>query len=153
MSPKMSDQIASRVVIVSGGSNGIGAAVVAGFNRQGAIVIIVDLLSTESSARKVIESLSSPSNARFMLADITDWDQLREVFRTVHLEFGCIDLVIANAGSMEHQPTVEDSFDENGELEAPTEAYRTIDVNLKGCLNSMSLSALVESDDGSDHFA
>ncbi|KAL4867112.1 hypothetical protein BDV12DRAFT_186976 [Aspergillus spectabilis] len=120
--------MSTKVAIVTGGSNGIGAATGAHLNRSGTTVIIVELASTERSAQELIAHLPSPSGALFFPADITDW------------HFNRLDLVIANAGTMEHTPILEDTYDENGELEAPTEAYRTVDTNLKGSLNTLKLA-------------
>jgi NAD(P)-dependent dehydrogenase (short-subunit alcohol dehydrogenase family) len=130
--------LTSTVALVTGGSNGIGAAVVTRLNSAGATVIIVDLESTKSSAKTLISSLPSPHNAVFMPANIADWVQLRSVFSAARTRFGRLDFVIANAGTMEHQHVLEDTFDEQGELEEPRDAYRVIDVNLKGSLNSMT---------------
>lgn len=71
-----------------------------------------------------------------MPADITDWAELRSVFQTVQERYQRLDFVVANAGTMEHEPILQDTYDADGRLEEPTEAYRTIDVNLKGSLNS-----------------
>ncbi|KAL2849021.1 dehydrogenase with different specificitie [Aspergillus pseudodeflectus] len=132
--------LTSTVALVTGGSNGIGAAVVTQLNSAGATVIIVDLESTKSSANTLISSLPSPHNAVFMPANIADWVELRSVFSAARTRFGRLDFVIANAGTMEHQPVLEDSFDEQGELEEPRDAYRVIDVNLKGSLNTLKLA-------------
>ncbi|KAL3440854.1 hypothetical protein BJX65DRAFT_300161 [Aspergillus insuetus] len=132
--------LTSTVALVTGGSNGIGAAIVTRLNSAGTTVIIVDLESTESSAKTLISSLQSPQNAVFMPANIADWVQLRSVFSAVQTQFGRLDFVIANAGTMEHEPVLEDSFDSEGELEEPRDAYRVIDVNLKGSLNTLKLA-------------
>jgi NAD(P)-dependent dehydrogenase (short-subunit alcohol dehydrogenase family) len=134
--------LTSTVALVTGGSNGIGAAVVTRLNSAGATVIIVDLESTESSAKTLISSLNLPQNAVFMPANIADWVQLRSVFSAVQTKFGRLDFVIANAGTMEYEPVLEDTFDSEGELEEPRDAYRVIDVNLKGSLNSTPCSPL-----------
>ncbi|KAL2824822.1 hypothetical protein BJY01DRAFT_256405 [Aspergillus pseudoustus] len=133
--------LTSAIALVTGGSNGIGAAVVSHLNTAGATVVIVDLASTESSAQTVIASLPQPSNALFLAADVADWLQLRAVFGEVRRRFGGrLHLVVACAGTMEHHSILEDRFDVDGELEEPSEAYRTIDVNLKGSLNTLKLA-------------
>lgn len=69
-----------------------------------------------------------------MPADITNWAALRCVFESVQQRYQRLDFVVANAGTMEHEPILQDSYDANGMLEEPAETYRTIDVNLKGTL-------------------
>jgi NAD(P)-dependent dehydrogenase (short-subunit alcohol dehydrogenase family) len=72
-----------------------------------------------------------------MAADIINWAELRSVFESIQQRYKRLDFVVANAGTMEHEPILQDSYDADGKLEAPREAYRAIDVNLKGSLNSM----------------
>jgi NAD(P)-dependent dehydrogenase (short-subunit alcohol dehydrogenase family) len=62
---------------------------------------------------------------------------MRSLFRTTREKFGQVDIVIANAGLMESKGFFEFEEDENGELQEPKEAYRVVDVNLKGSMNSM----------------
>ena len=70
----------------------------------------------------------------FYETDITDWQNMRGLFRTAKSRFGQIDFVIANAGLMESKPFFEFEEDEKGELLESTESNRVIDVNLKGSL-------------------
>lgn len=68
---------------------------------------------------------------------------MSELFSQTKQKFGSIDVVVANAGMMEtkHFFDFEGEVDENGELKEPKEAYRVIDVNLKGTMNSTYRSA------------
>ncbi|KAJ5355123.1 short-chain dehydrogenase reductase 2a [Penicillium cataractarum] len=134
------NSLLSKVALVTGGSHGIGAATVTRLNGSGATVIIVDLASTAHSAQELINSLPCPSRSCFMPADIRDWAELRSVFQSVQQRYQRLDFVVANAGTMEHEPILQDSYDSNGMLEEPAEAYRTIDVNLKGTLNTLKLA-------------
>jgi NAD(P)-dependent dehydrogenase (short-subunit alcohol dehydrogenase family) len=68
--------------------------------------------------------------------DITNWDSMRTLFRETKKRFGQVDIVIANAGLMESKEFFEFEEDESGELKEPKEAYKVIDVNLKGTMNS-----------------
>ena len=63
---------------------------------------------------------------------------MTQLFSRTKEKFGSIEVVVANAGMMEtkHFFDFEDEMDENGELKEPKEAYRVIDVNLKGTMNS-----------------
>ncbi|OOQ84517.1 short chain dehydrogenase/reductase [Penicillium brasilianum] len=134
------NSLLSKVALVTGGSHGIGAATVTRLNGSRATVIIEDLKSTAHSAHELITSLPCPSRACFMAADITDWAELRSVFQSVHQRYQRLDFVVANAGTMGCEPILQDSYDADGRLEEPTEAYRTIDVNLKGTLNTLKLA-------------
>jgi NAD(P)-dependent dehydrogenase (short-subunit alcohol dehydrogenase family) len=68
--------------------------------------------------------------------DITNWASMQSLFRETKSRFGQIDIVIANAGLMESEPFFDFEEDSQGELTEPTEAYKVIDVNLKGTMNS-----------------
>lgn len=126
-----------RTVIVTGGAGGIGAQTIRSFHAQGCNVVIADLPFSEGAADYLISTLSSPDRAMFHKTDITDWDDMRSLFRATKDKFGQVDIVIANAGLMESKGFFDFEEDENGELVEPKEAYKIIDVNLKGTMNSI----------------
>jgi NAD(P)-dependent dehydrogenase (short-subunit alcohol dehydrogenase family) len=71
--------------VITGASGGIGAAAVALFRHEGAVVIGVDLLA------------DSPGD-RALQVDVTSEDQVREMFATVRRDYGRIDVLFNNAG-------------------------------------------------------
>lgn len=110
------------------------------FNANGANVVVADLERTRNSADDLISSLPAPARASFVAVSITDWAQMQHLFRTTVAKFGCIDIVVANAAVMESSPVVNSKdSDANDDLEEPIEAYKVIDTNLKGTLNSKYL--------------
>lgn len=129
--------LASKTAIVTGAANGIGAQIVRLFNTHGANVVMADLESARASADAVIASLSDPSTATFVPTDILDWGQMKTLFRDAVARHGSVEIVVANAGVMESRGVFDmTNVDERGELRESTEGFRTIDVNLKGTLNS-----------------
>lgn len=134
------EELRDKTVIVTGAAGGIGAETVRLFNTHGANVVVADLERTRSSAEALIASLPAPTRARFGPVDITNWVQMKQLFRQAVDEFGSVDVVVANAGVMESAsvldtpPTPDGGSDDD--LEEPSEAYRVIDINLKGTLNS-----------------
>ncbi|KAF1925570.1 3-hydroxyacyl-CoA dehydrogenase type-2 [Didymella exigua CBS 183.55] len=129
-----------KTVIVTGGAGGIGAQTIRTFHAHGCNVVIADLSFAKGAAESLIASLSEPSRALFHETDITDWQAMRNLFRSTKEKFGQVDIVIANAGLMESIGFFDFDEDETGELKEPKEAYKIIDVNLKGSMNTLRLA-------------
>jgi NAD(P)-dependent dehydrogenase (short-subunit alcohol dehydrogenase family) len=125
-----------RTVIVTGGAGDIGAQTIRAFHAHGCNIVIADLPFTQSAADSLIASLNNSNRVLFHETDITNWQAMLSLFKTTREKFGQIDIVIANAGMMESKSFFDFEEAENGELREPTEAYRVIDVNLKGSMNS-----------------
>ena len=80
----------NRVAIVTGGANGLGAAIVDRFIEEGARGVILDRQS---------DSHTQPSNSwRVLKVDVRDPDSLRAAFDEALNVFGTVDIVVANAG-------------------------------------------------------
>lgn len=139
LDPDLLWQAAGKTVIITGGANGIGAATAALYNRHGASVVIADLPAAQPAADTLIPTLSHPDRAMFVPTNILDWAQMTRLFKQAKERFGRIDIVVANAAIMETAPVLDlDAVNENGELLESQEAFRVIDVNIKGTLNSKS---------------
>lgn len=131
------EELKGKTVIVTGAAGGIGAATARTYHDHGANVVLADLEQTRSTANSVVASFSEPARALFVPVDILDWAQMTHLFRLTREKFGSIDIVVANAGVMESSQVLEsEDVDDQGDLEEPKEAYRVIDINLKGTLNS-----------------
>ena len=128
-----------KTVIVTGGAGGIGAQTIRIFHAHGCNVVIADLSFAKDAAESIITSLSDTDRALYHETDITDWQAMRGLFRATKEKFGQVDIVIANAGLMESRGFFDFDEDESGELKEPKEAYKIVDVNLKGTMNSTSL--------------
>jgi NAD(P)-dependent dehydrogenase (short-subunit alcohol dehydrogenase family) len=123
--------LSSRVVVVTGGTQGLGRAMVAAFARCGAEVIVVSRRrdACEEVAAEVHE-LGGRAVAR--PCHIGHWDELEPLVERIYEEFGRIDVLVNNAGS---SPLY-------GRLSDVSEALwdKTLALNLKG---PFRLSALV----------
>lgn len=71
MATSIANDLAGKTALVTGGSNGIGAAIVQAYAVLNANIVIADLPSTSSHADKVISSLKHPDRAIFVPVDIT----------------------------------------------------------------------------------
>jgi NAD(P)-dependent dehydrogenase (short-subunit alcohol dehydrogenase family) len=107
--------IREKVVLITGGAGGIGAAMAREFSGAGAgAVIIADL--DEDAAATVATSVGGEA----VRLDVTDENQTRSVIETIHQRHGAIDLLCLNAGI----PT-------DGSVDAPNADWqRTWDVNV-----------------------
>lgn len=78
-----------RIVLVTGGCNGIGRAICEGFASSGATVVCAD----------VAEELASqlPAGVAFRLADTTSEEQCRKVVEWTVESFGALDVLVNNA--------------------------------------------------------
>jgi len=130
--------LSGRTAIITGGAGGIGAETVRLFHEYGAKVVIADLSFAEKAAGELISSLSS--RVIFVPTDILDWSSMLSLFAQTKQKFGSVEFVVANAGLMETKHFFDMEVDEKGELKEPKEAYKVIDVNLKGTMNTLRLA-------------
>jgi NADP-dependent 3-hydroxy acid dehydrogenase YdfG len=120
----MGNNIAGKVVVITGASSGLGEATARLLSAQGASVALgarrVDRL------KSLAGQLTQGSGKAIAVAtDVTDSHQVKQlVDKAVHA-FGRIDVMINNAGLMPHSPLERLKIDDWN---------RTIDVNIKGVL-------------------
>ncbi|RIB12498.1 hypothetical protein C2G38_1976563 [Gigaspora rosea] len=86
-------QIKDRVVIITGGANGIGAALARRLVLEGAQVVIGDI--DKKSGQELINELSQNNkvNAIFVFCDVTNFNHLRQLFDTAQTTFGGVDII------------------------------------------------------------
>jgi 3-oxoacyl-[acyl-carrier protein] reductase len=111
-----------RVVLITGASSGIGAAVARAFGAAGANVVVHYNQSEEAAQAVARDIETSGGTALPAQADVTDPQQLRGLVEQTIERFGRIDILINNAGSLIIRQPV---------AEMPDETYQqVIDVNL-----------------------
>lgn len=86
-----------KVVFVSGGSQGLGAAVARAAVREGAAVVVTGR-RPEVGEELVGELAEQGYTARFVQADIADVEQARSAVAAAVAEFGRIDCLVNSAG-------------------------------------------------------
>jgi galactose dehydrogenase len=87
-----------RVVLITGGGSGIGAALVAGFARQGAKVAFIDIAEADSKALAAEVSATSAHPVAFYPADLRDTDAIRAAVAAVVADLGPVRVLVNNAG-------------------------------------------------------
>lgn len=86
-----------KVAIVTGGSMGIGAAIVEGFVKEGANVVIADI--NIDAAHKLAEKLGKGAvKVLAVKTDVTKKSDVDKLASTTMKEFGKIDILVNNAG-------------------------------------------------------
>jgi NAD(P)-dependent dehydrogenase (short-subunit alcohol dehydrogenase family) len=107
-----------KVVLITGAAEGIGAAAVELFCRQGSQVVFLDI--ADESAHKLMDQLLAVEGAAkptFLHCDVTDLDHLQDCAQKVLTQFGRVDVLINNAafaGPNSRVPTAQvtrESFD------------------------------------------
>lgn len=87
--------LAGRHVLISGGSSGIGAALVEAFALQQSNVTFLDILPGEHLERRW------PQRVKFLSCDVTDTDRLQATIREAISNSGPVDVLINNAAQDE----------------------------------------------------
>jgi NAD(P)-dependent dehydrogenase (short-subunit alcohol dehydrogenase family) len=88
----MTERLAGRVAVVTGGGSGIGLATARRFAAEGARVVVVDIDETAGAAA------ADEVDGLFIAADVTDEQQVRELFARTATELGRVDVAFNNAG-------------------------------------------------------
>ena len=94
-----------KVVLITGGTGGIGYTVSKEFLASGASVIVIG--SDKAKTQKAAEELSSLGKAYGYAVDITDTASVERAVKAIVNEFGKIDVLVQCAGSMGGKPGLE----------------------------------------------
>jgi len=108
----MAGRLDGKVCVITGAASGIGAESARLFAAEGAKVVGVDVAEGSEGVLA-------------LQADVTDEEQVREMYERTKQEFGRVDVLFNNAGI---NPT-----DDSSAIETTLEAWQRVqDVNLKG---------------------
>ena len=94
----MQKTYAYKIVLVTGGAQGIGLGMAQTFAREGATVIITDC--DQEAGKEAVEKLKQEKlRVQFELCDVSLENQLSELFETVGKTHKKLDVLINNAGT------------------------------------------------------
>ena len=115
--------LADRVALVTGGSRGIGKAVVELFASYGTHVAVNYVKDEEAAMTTVALARSHDVRALAIQADVSQIDEAERLVQQTREHFGRVDFLICNAGIWE-----------GGPVESISEELwnKTFDINLKG---------------------
>ena len=117
-------RLKDKVAIITGGARGIGKATAEIFTKEGATVIIWDML--DEGEKTVADLRLAGFNAEFQKISVTDVPALEAAAQSIVDKYGKIDIIINNAGITRDKSFLKMSHDE---------WQQVIDVNLTGVFN------------------
>jgi NAD(P)-dependent dehydrogenase (short-subunit alcohol dehydrogenase family) len=94
---ELSMRLEGKVAIVSGAASGMGAATARRFAREGAKVVIADMLE-DDGGKVAAEIARANGTAEFMRLDVTSETDWQTVVDTTVQKFGKLDILVNNAG-------------------------------------------------------
>ena len=110
MKRKLQDQVA----IITGASSGIGAGCAKEMAKEGANVIVnYPVAQAREMAEKVVEEIvANGGRAMAYKCDVSNEEEVKEMFAGVINEFGTVDILINNAGLQKDAPFTEMTLDQ-----------------------------------------
>lgn len=96
--------LTGQKALVTGANSGIGRAVAIALGQAGADVVVNYVVGDEQANAVVEEIRSAGAKAYAHLADVSQEDQVRQMFQHMTGEFGTIDILVNNAGLQRDAP-------------------------------------------------
>jgi len=115
-------RIKDKAALISGSGSGIGRAIANRFAKEGAIVIINDVVDERAkSALDEIKQFSPESS--ISLFDVSRWDEVQKAIDSIVKRYGRLDILVNNAGVLR----------DNYLTKMPVEDWDfVLNINLKG---------------------
>jgi NAD(P)-dependent dehydrogenase (short-subunit alcohol dehydrogenase family) len=94
----MSDSLAGKIVFITGGGSGLGAALCNTLSAAGATIMVAD--RNQDTSRAVAESLSTAKSSAYAIScDVGDPMAAEQAITQTIEKFGALDVLINNAGT------------------------------------------------------
>ncbi|WP_085991171.1 SDR family NAD(P)-dependent oxidoreductase [Oceanobacillus senegalensis] len=131
--------LSGKVILIAGGSRGIGAQMARDYAEQGANLVIASRNLDACSSLGLEITATSHVEVLPVRCDMANLDDIRSMYRQTVDKFGKVDIIVNNAGVNRTKPAIEvteDDFD------------FTFDVNIKGLFFSCQEAAKIMMDQG-----
>ncbi|NKI92934.1 SDR family oxidoreductase [Rhizobacter sp. SG703] len=121
--------VGGKVVLVTGGSSGIGLAAAIKFAEAGAITLICarDEAKLAEARKEILLAAGKDARVETFSSDIADEASCRDLIDWINANFGGVDFLVNNAGRSIRR-AIESSYDRFHDFE------RTMQLNYFGCL-------------------
>ena len=126
-----------KTVIITGGSEGVGAAAARMFAEAGANLLLV--ARNKKNLEAIAEELRDKTRVEIFAMDVSDADACVDLFKKANFEFGRIDVLVNNAGYHQRGPFTTVDANDLGKM---------IDVNLKAPIVLTRLALPYMEDEG-----
>jgi 3-oxoacyl-[acyl-carrier protein] reductase len=130
----------NKVILVTGASRGIGAAVAKELAQRGAKVIVNYAGGLQSAEETVAAIINAGGDAIAVQADVSKADEVKAMFDQAIAHYGKIDVLVNNAGIMITK-LIKDTTDED--------FTRQFDINVRGTFNTLREASTRLADNGS----
>src|SRR5690349_5573269 len=115
-----------KILLITGGSRGIGAATARGAGRQG-YRVIVNYVADEKAAKDVVTDIEKAGGkANAIKADVGKDEDIFRLFETIQKQFGRLTHLVNNAGIIGRAGPLADAD--------PTVMRKVIDLNVTGAI-------------------
>jgi NAD(P)-dependent dehydrogenase (short-subunit alcohol dehydrogenase family) len=137
----MSKQFENKVVLITGGTSGIGRVTAIAFAKDGAKVVVSGRRKAEG-AETVTLIEKAGGEGVFVQADVTDEEQVKKLVETTVSHFGRLDIAFNNAGVESVAPLTEATVAQYDQV---------FNINVKGVFLSMKheIPAMLKAGGGS----
>ena len=135
----MDYDLKDKTVIITGGSEGVGAATARRFAEHGANLVLV--ARGKRKLERIADELRSKTRVEIIAMDVSDADACANIYKKAEFEFGHVNVLVNNAGYHERGPVEGIKVDDLAAM---------IDVNLKApiCLCRLAIKYMRDAGGG-----
>ena len=92
------NRLQGRIAVVTGAASGIGKGIAIAFAKEGANVVVVDMVAETQAADTIDGVTNYGREALYVQTDITDEEAVNDMAATAIARFGRVDILVNNAG-------------------------------------------------------